>query len=91
MNYLEENGHGLFKAFGWTDQGKPLRFSVRIASVPAGIKTEGLPNTTLGHHLHANPFAFAMLSWSLVTTAWHVLGLRIEETALRLWIAAAAC
>jgi hypothetical protein len=47
--------------FSWRDWREPWKTSVRTASVLAEIQTQYLPNKSLEHYYHANPFDAANL------------------------------
>jgi hypothetical protein len=58
---LEGCGHCTIQCIclpAWTDWGKPQKFWVRIASVPAEIRTQYLPNTCLERYRYIKPFFF---------------------------------
>jgi hypothetical protein len=44
---------GTIREFSWTEVGKPRKPTVRIAGVPAKIRTQRPMHTSLEHHRYA--------------------------------------
>jgi hypothetical protein len=57
MKYLEQSGRGLFEWYPLTFTyrlERNTKISVKIASIPAEIRTENLPNKSLVSYRHAS-------------------------------------
>jgi hypothetical protein len=55
---LEGSGLGIIEVISrnvWWDSGKPQNTSIRIVAVPAEIRTEQFPNTSLEAYLQTHP------------------------------------